>query len=57
MELPKDFIDRTMPYIPRKRRIKNDKPKNLTEEIQNLSPELKALIIAGVLDPKNFDNI
>ena len=56
MELPKDFVDRTIPYTPRRRRIKNDRPNNLTEEIQNLSPELKALIIAGVLDPKNFDN-
>ncbi len=56
VELPKGFNDMTMPYIPRRRAKRDNKPKSLTEEIQNLSPELKALIIAGVLDPKNFDN-
>ena len=57
VEMPKDFMSRTMPYIPNRRSSKVENPKNITEEIQNLSPELKALIIAGVLDPKNFDNM
>ena len=55
--MPKDFMSRTMPYIPNRKSSRVEKPKNITEEIQNLSPELKALIIAGVLDPKNFDNM
>ena len=57
VELPHGFVGNTMPYIPNRKRKTDDKPQNLTEEIQNLSPELKALIIAGVLDPKNFDKM
>ncbi len=55
VELPKDFRDMTMPYRPR-RREKKEKPKTIGEEIQSLSPELKALMISGFLDRKNFDN-
>lgn len=57
VEMPKDFKDITMPYTPRRRRSQDKKPQSVAEEIQNLSPELKALIISGVLDPKNFDKI
>lgn len=56
VELPKDFMDRTSPYIPRRRRRENKKPKTVAEEINSLSPKLKAMIIAGVLERKNFDN-
>lgn len=55
LSLPADFKDRTMPYEPRRRRMVNKKPQSVAEEIQNLSPELKAMIIAGVLDKKDFD--
>ena len=55
LEMPDDFVDRTMPYSSRRRRIENKKPQSVAEEIQNLSPELKAMIIAGVLDKKDFD--
>ena len=33
------------------------KPKTIAEQIKGLSPELKALIVAGVLDKKDIDNI
>lgn len=49
------FIDQTTPYVPERpiRRLPRErKPKNLSEEIQSLSPELKALIITGILDRK-----
>lgn len=55
VELPKDFVDRTEPYIPRRRRREVEKPKTVAEEIRSLSPELKALIFTGALDKKNFD--
>ena len=55
IELPKDFVDRTSPYLPRRRDMRDQKPKNVAEEIKSLSPELKALIIAGVLDKKDYD--
>lgn len=55
VELPMDFMDRTEPYMPRRRRGFDDKPKSVAEEIRSLSPDLKALIIAGVLDKKDFD--
>ena len=54
MELPADFKDRTMPYMPRRRRFEK-KPQSVAEEINNLSPELKAMLIAGVLDKKDFN--
>lgn len=56
VELPDGFVDTTMPYMPRRRRRIETKPKTVAEEIKSLSPELKALIISGVLEPKNFDN-
>lgn len=48
------FLDRTTPYVPMRPRrpMRPRKPKNLSEEIKSLSPELKALIIAGILDRK-----
>lgn len=49
-----DFEDKTMDYIPYRRRNNVQKPKNVAEEIKNLSPDLKALIISGVLDRKKF---
>lgn len=57
VELPPNFEDKTTTFINPKRQMHKKAPQNLTEEIRNLSPELKALIIAGVLDPKNFDNL
>ena len=54
VDLPKDFVDTTLPYSRRRRRVE-EKPKSVAEEIKSLSPELKALIIAGVLDKKNYD--
>ena len=33
------------------------KPKTIAEQIKSLSPELKALIVAGVLDKKDIDNM
>ncbi len=55
MELSEDFVDRTSPYFPRRMRRSVQKPKNVAEEIKNLSPELKAMLIAGVLDKKDYD--
>ncbi|MBQ8615783.1 MAG: hypothetical protein IJ415_04380 [Clostridia bacterium] len=55
VNLPKDFMDRTEPYMPRRRRRMEEKPKSVADEIRSLSPELKALIIAGVLDKKDFN--
>lgn len=55
VELPQGFVDRTEPYIPRRRRREDSKPKTVAEEIRSLSPELKALIFTGALDKKNFD--
>ncbi|MBQ9795684.1 MAG: hypothetical protein IJW36_01805 [Clostridia bacterium] len=55
VDLPADFMDRTEPYIPRRRRRMEEKPKSVAEEIRSLSPELKALIFTGALDKKNFD--
>ncbi len=52
-ELPKDFIDQTMPFEPfERRKPREKKPQSVAEEIQSLSPELKALIISGFLDRK-----
>ncbi len=56
IEHGKDFMDMTTDYLPQRRRSRqNQKPKNIAEEIKSLSPELKALIISGALDKKNFD--
>ena len=52
--MPPDFKDLTMPYTPRRRNAAKN-PKSISEEINQLSPELKALIISGVLEPKDFD--
>ena len=54
IELPEGFKDMTSPYRPRRIR-KEKKPENIVEEIQSLSPELKALIFSGALDRKSFD--
>ena len=54
VDLPKDFVDTTLPYSRRRRRME-EKTKSVAEEINSLSPELKVLIIAGVLDKKNYD--
>lgn len=55
VDLPEGFVDRTEPYLPRRRRREEEKPKTVAEEIRSLSPELKALIFTGALDKKNFD--
>ena len=55
VDLPEGFIDRTQPYLPRKKQRQSEQPKSVAEEIRSLSPELKALIFAGALDKKNFD--
>ena len=55
LDMPDDFIDRTMPYTPRRRRRTEEKPKTVAEEIKNLSPELKALLLTGAFDKKNYD--
>ena len=55
IDLPEDFKDKTMPFMPRPGR-RGGKPKTIAEEIKTASPELKALIISGVLGPKDFDN-
>lgn len=55
VDLPEGFIDRTMPYVPRRRKKEQEKPQTVAEEIKSLSPELKALIFSGALDKKNFD--
>ena len=55
VELPEGFVDRTMPYIPQRRMSDIKKPKTIAEEIESLSPELKAIIVAGVLDKKDYD--
>lgn len=56
VELPNDFKDMTLPYSSRRRVKEDKKPQSVAEEIKNLSPELKTMLIAGVLDRKNFDN-
>ncbi len=55
VELPSDFKDISMPYMPRRRARQSEKPQNVAEEIKSLSPELKAMLIAGVLDKRNYD--
>lgn len=55
VDLPEGFVDRTEPYLPRRRRREDEKPKTVAEEIKSLSPELKALIFTGALDKKNYD--
>ena len=55
IELPEGFADKTTPYFPRRRINYSNKPKNIAEEIEGLSPELKAFIFSGAFDRKNFD--
>lgn len=55
IEFPADFKDRTMPYTPRRNMMANKKPNSVAEEIRSLSPELKAMLIAGILDKKDYD--
>lgn len=47
----------TEDYLPPRlrRRPQPKKPESIAEEIQQLSPELKAMILAGVLDKKDFN--
>lgn len=54
IEFPEDFRDRTMPYMPR-RRAKQEKPKNIAQEIKSLSPKLRGLIVSGALNRKDVD--
>lgn len=50
-ELPKDFLSRTTAYDPS---LYGRNRKNTTSnvDINNLSPEIKAMLIAGILDRK-----
>lgn len=55
-ELPAGFRDMTSRYDRNYGEISANTNKNsLAKEIQSLSPELKALIISGALDRKDFD--
>ncbi len=52
-ELPEGFLDKTMSFEPfERRKPREKKPQTVAEEVQSLSPELKALIISGFLDRK-----
>lgn len=53
VELPSDFKDMSMPYMPRRKQVEK-KPQSVAEEIKSLSPELKAMLIAGVLDKRDY---
>ena len=53
--LPPDFENLAREYDPRRDRAKTEGKKTIAEQIQDLSPELKALIVAGVLDKKDFN--
>ena len=55
VDLPDDFLDRTMPYSAIARSKRKKKTQTVAEELRSLSPQLKALIITGALDKKNFD--
>ena len=48
-----DFIER---YVPPRQINIIKKEKTIREELDSLSPQLKALIISGALDRKNFDD-
>lgn len=50
-EIPKDFIDRTSAYVPMSS-MRNRRTNSSNTDINNLSPEVKALLIAGILDRK-----
>lgn len=55
--LPDDFRDLSTRYNPNSRLNKTGKENSssLAEEINSLSPELKALILSGALDKKDYD--
>jgi hypothetical protein len=55
-ELPEGFEDKSFPFTSSSRRNQKEE-KTIVEEIETLSPELKALIISGALDRKDFDDI
>ena len=42
-------------FLEKRKAEQNKQPKTIKEEIHSLSPELKAMLVAGVLDKKNFD--
>ncbi len=55
-ELPENYLDRTRRYDPNYDFMpKTQEAKSVAEEIQTLSPELRAMILAGVLDKRDFD--
>ena len=55
--LPDDFRDLSTRYNPNSRLNKTgqENSSSLAEEINSLSPELKALILSGALDKKDYD--
>lgn len=59
LSAPKRNIDSSFAdfanYMPRRINPAEEKPKTVAEEINALSPTLKAMIFAGVLDKKNLD--
>jgi len=50
-ELPKDYVDMTESYSAMRRRQERQSSQTNTD-INNLDPEIKALLIAGILDRK-----
>ena len=55
--LPEDFRDLSTDYNPRGRlnQMQNSNQTSIADEINSLSPELKALILSGALEKKTFD--
>ena len=45
----------TEDYLPLRLRRKQKEAKSIPEQIKDLSPELKAVLLAGVLDKKDYD--
>lgn len=55
--LPEDFVDTSEDFITPIRRsdlMNKNKSKSVAEQFNELSPEMKAMIIAGVFDKKDF---
>ena len=53
-ELPDFNFEDYDQFKSHQRETKSSAPKSVAEEIDDLSPEIKALIIAGVLDKKDY---
>ena len=55
VELPKDYQDLTESYSALRRRQARMQNQEKNTNLHNLDPEIKALLIAGILDRKYFD--